>query len=1143
MQQNYLDDLVALLTRVRRRWVTARSMRAAARAAAAALGFVLLVLAADRFLEPADLVMVALAVVALVGATTFAISVLWPLRRVPSDRQVARYIEEHYPDLEDRLVSAADVAEGQKPSAFRDLMLADAARKARTVDLDQVVARNDVRWLTTRGIAAVVGLIVVLGVGSAPLGRIARTAWLYAFPYTAVLDVEPGDARVVAGEGLRIEAALRGTLGAPARTAPTVTVTADDGVEQTIEMRPAEDGYVAEIAAVDSSFTYRVRAATLVSDDYDVTALFAPRVDQVDVTYEYPAFTGLPPRVELDGGDIYAPADTHVTVTVRMDKPVTRGGLELGSGGRLALRSAGERTLEASFEVRVDDTYRVSAVDRDGLASVADADYFIRTMLDRSPVIEMVRPGGDREMTPLEEVVIEARAEDDFGLERFELVYSVVGQEERAINLRGDRGATSASGTHTVYGEDLGLEPGDFVSYYARARDTNTSRQAAETRSDIYFLEVRPFDQEFEEAQSQALVAMDADGVGNLAEVQKQIIVATWKLDRQDRADRSADDFMSIADAQAELRVTAERMAARIQGRGRESIPDTRGRPRLENTAMAQAVGAMGEAEMSLRAHKTDESIPSEMEALTQLLRAQAEIRRQQVALQQSNQGGRQGASRAREDLSALFDRELRREQRTNYEDRSSADGQPSAEEESEARRRLRELADRQEELSWEQRDLAARESELDELDVKRQLERLTREQNELRQQMEDLQRRMERMQQQGQGGQQADGQRMREVDDQMRRAMSELRRGNVSEAAQRSQQALEALRNLQRQLEEQKGGDRPSQAIGALQSEARQLAEAQRDVASETRQAGARPRGRESRSRLAEQEDRLADRVDSLEDQIEEQRSRAVPEERDALTGASDALREASVARVMRELADELRRGAGVDESSDLEADMARVADATDELGEELNKVADRLAAASGEQNENAQRLSQDLQKAQALRRRLEQIEQRLLQLAESRGETPAGEEPGQSAGQDSEGRSEQQSDRRADSGLAAGAGLARLQEELMRQLAASPDLLEQLSRQRPTLTQDLEQWAQHWRSGPAPGTEAFKQDLSAWEDLRDDVRLALEEFEVVRSRDLTEEETGDRPNLGPNEQTPEEYRQLVEQYYRSLAAEPERR
>ena len=35
----------------------------------------------------------------------------------------------------------------------------------------------------------------------------------------------------------------------------------------------------------------------------------------------------------------------------------------------------------------------------------------------------------------------------------------------------------------------------------------------------------------------------------------------------------------------------------------------------------------------------------------------------------------------------------------------------------------------------------------------------------------------------------------------------------------------------------------------------------------------------------------------------------------------------------------------------------------------------------------------------------------------------------------------------------------------------------------------QELKQWVQQWQSGPASGTEAAKQDFSAWESLRDDL------------------------------------------------------
>ena len=54
-----------------------------------------------------------------------------------------------------------------------------------------------------------------------------------------------------------------------------------------------------------------------------------------------------------------------------------------------------------------------------------------------------------------------------------------------------------------LYLEDLDVQPGDFVSYYVRARDLTRGTRPNEARSDIFFLEVKPYEQEFALAQSQ----------------------------------------------------------------------------------------------------------------------------------------------------------------------------------------------------------------------------------------------------------------------------------------------------------------------------------------------------------------------------------------------------------------------------------------------------------------------------------------------------------------------------------------------------------------------------------------------------------------------------------------------------------------
>ena len=85
-----------------------------------------------------------------------------------------------------------------------------------------------------------------------------------------------------------------------------------------------------------------------------------------------------------------------------------------------------------------------------------------------------------------------------------ELVYSVNGGEEKTVKLfAGKRRLAEVTAGHTFYLEELGVQPGDSVSYYARAMDNDAVGGAKRATSDLYFLRVRPFNKDFRQAQSQ----------------------------------------------------------------------------------------------------------------------------------------------------------------------------------------------------------------------------------------------------------------------------------------------------------------------------------------------------------------------------------------------------------------------------------------------------------------------------------------------------------------------------------------------------------------------------------------------------------------------------------------------------------------
>jgi len=1026
----------------------------------------------------------------------------------------------------------------------------------------------------------------------APGRQALRFAALYAVPGRLVLHVSPGDARVKRGDPFVIRAA---TMARDAGISPELTVTMGDQ-RRTVGMQAAGGDRCAwRFDSVPASFTYSVSAAGRTSERYTVTALDPPRVARIDLRYEYPEYTRLPPRSEEDGGDIYAPNGTRVTLSIQASKGTTSGALSLGDRGRVPLQPLAGGRFQATLPITADGAYRVALTDTDGLASEGDTEYFIRVLNDRPPDVRILHPAGDRQVTALEEITIEARADDDYGVGAFDLVYSVRGAREKAVPFEGDRGSLSVTGRHTLYLEELGVKPGDFVTYYARVRDVARGRRATEARSDIFFLEVKPFEEEFASAQSQAGGGSGNRSLDDLVTAQKDIVVATWKLDRRTGAGRSAQDVRAVGRAQGELKERAERAAAQMRDPRRRSrvIQGDSVGPSPEDP-LPSAAAAMGRAKTALDAVKTADALPAEMEALNHLLRAQAEIKRREVMRQQANGAGSGGSNRSQQDLSTLFDRELQRQQQTNYETQKSTEERQDGSGDKPLNR-VRELAQRQQQLARQQEDLARERQNLSADELKRRLERLTREQSELRQQAEELSRQMgqqqarqqakegERGEQQaGPGGQQSEGQaqggerpgveraggarsaqgqsaggaaQLREASEEMRGAASDLRRQDPRQASARSSRAFERLRSLERQLQGAQPDER-RRALGDLQLEARQLAERQRELAEQAAVGGRASNAEDARRRIAGDQDRLADRLKRLEEQVKRvsgSAETAEPQARQAVGNAARLIEQDRLETRMRESANALR-AAGKDASAADRA-AARAASTGRQLARSIDRVADQLGEASGSKNADDRKLSDQLARTRELKEDMNELQRRIQRLGRdvqggtpqppqekgrspqeqgSRGSSPAGTGGGARGGQNA--------GQTPSSGQPAAADgkqqeLQQLQQQYAERAREADRLRQELGAARQAGRQGTTPEGQEM-VGSAPGTEAFKQDFSRWELLHRDVTLGLERLEASLSQALLERAARDRLKAGAADRAPDEYERAVDAYFRSLAA-----
>ncbi|MEO7133203.1 MAG: DUF4175 family protein, partial [Vicinamibacterales bacterium] len=969
-------------------------------------------------------------------------------------------------------------------------------------------------------------LAVAFVVFAPSASRAVDVAGSYLFPHSYAIQVTPGSTKVREGQALTVTARISGIDGA---VVPSITVGQGDAARSARMNRSGStDQFAITLNNITASFPYSVTAGSASSKEFTVEVIRPVHVSQIDVKYNYAPGLGLESHTEEDGGDIYAPSGTRVQLTITTDKPVARGQLRLVDGTAVTL-SGHNQVLTADLVVSKDGSYRIALNDVDGLSNDGDTEYFIRMLNDRPPDVRILRPAGDKKVSPLEEVPIEARADDDYGVRSLQLVIKSAGGKEKIVAIGAPISGPVATGHHTLFLEDLSVKPGDVITYYARAADVGRGRRSTESRSDIFFLEVKPYEEEFVASEGQSGSAgQQQTGLEDLIAQQKDIMAATWKLDARARRGgagaQSAPDIQAIAQAQDGLKNKTAEVAAMMAGSNaaqrRRQGPQGRGLIRPGDDPLPKAIDAMGRAAGELDRLRLSAALPHEEQALAELLKAAAEVRRRQVAMQQARGGGGNG-NREQPDLSTLFDQELRKKQETNYEQQSTTqDSAQQSQDDQDPLAAIRELARRQEGLSKQQRDLAKNKEQMTPEEVKRQLERLTRDQEELRKQAEEL---AKQTAQGAQGAQGAQSQKLREISEEMRSAAGDLRRDDPQQASARGAKAGEQLRGLEQAMQ----GSRPEErkrAMGDLQLEARQLADAERQLGNEASRTAPGAAGEDARRRLGAEQERLADRTHRLGESVKHIAAGGEAEERQAMSEAGRQLERQNVAGRMREAAQAIRQGQPADEKSPASAG---------EIARALDKVGDQLGAATGSRDAESSKLSEQLSRAQELRDRLGRLQRSMDDLAKG----AQGAQDGQGAKPGAEGK-DGSSGQQGGAAGAEGGTSSQLQRRVDEQMKQTQRLAQEMQRENPGMQKGgttPEQWQ---RSVSAPGTEAFKQDFAKWEELKKNLLVALEQTESQLSDQLRARENRERLNAGRHDAVADSYRTLVDRYYQSLAA-----
>ena len=352
------------------------------------------------------------------------------------------------------------------------------------------------------------------------------------------ITVTPGDTTVERGTGLVIAARFGGTPPAEA----TLVLNSETGRESRIPMarRLADPVFGASIAEVSEAGIYHVEYGGKKTRDYKIAVFEFPALVRADAELRYPGYTGLTNRTIRDTLRVSAVEGSHLTYTLQLNKPVARARL-VGKEQSLALARTNSIAVLPDFWLTNSARYSLELVDADGRSNKFPTEFVFQALTNQRPDVRLVFPRGDARVSPLQELQLQAEASDDFGLLKYGIGFGLAGQEPQLVEL-GQAAPASAKRQfgYLISLEKLGVEVDQAVAYFAWADDYGPDGQSRRTFSDMFFAEVRPFEEVFRPDQSGSMEGENQEGNqggGNervrLSELQKQIVIATWNLQRQ----------------------------------------------------------------------------------------------------------------------------------------------------------------------------------------------------------------------------------------------------------------------------------------------------------------------------------------------------------------------------------------------------------------------------------------------------------------------------------------------------------------------------------------------------------------------------------------------------------------------------------
>ena len=402
------------------------------------------------------------------------------LGEVISYKQAAEIIGVHFKDVEDKLLNILQLKEASL--SLQDASLIEASIKQKSDVLKPVPFTNAIDLQENRKylkyvIPPVLLFIALLffrpNIIKDSTNRLVQNNTNFEKPMPFDFVIKNEDLRAIQFEDFKLDVLLEGD------EIPNEIFIVKNGLKNSAQKLNVNNfSYVFSNLQEDVSFHFE--AAGFVSKDFVIDVLPKPLISNFQLNIDYPDYIGLKNETLVNNGDVSVPEGTKISWI--FDAQATDEISMQFSDALISKSNTGNNTFLFDKVLKNNEKYIVKIINNE-LESIDSSIFNISVISDAYPEIEVEE---FVDSTNLDVYFYVGNIIDDYGLRNLKFIYNIEKEDgskySKILDIPFQAGLVSEFSYYWNL-KEIGLSPGDKMSYYFQVFDNDKINGSKSTRS------------------------------------------------------------------------------------------------------------------------------------------------------------------------------------------------------------------------------------------------------------------------------------------------------------------------------------------------------------------------------------------------------------------------------------------------------------------------------------------------------------------------------------------------------------------------------------------------------------------------------------------------------------------------------------